>query len=60
LIIHVDAAVEKPTSKRLMENVHMQGFRDPEERGVSIRHRAHGKRQRGKTKATFIIFLLEP
>jgi hypothetical protein len=23
--------VEKPDSKRLMENVHMQGFRNPEE-----------------------------
>ncbi len=26
--------VEKRDSKRLMENVHMQGFRNPEERGV--------------------------
>jgi hypothetical protein len=24
-------AVEKPASERLMENVHMQGFRNPEE-----------------------------
>jgi len=25
---------EKPASERLMENVQMQGFRNPEERGV--------------------------
>jgi hypothetical protein len=30
-ILLLSETVEKPASERLMENVHMQGFRNPEE-----------------------------